>query len=179
MRQRNEVDNENRGNQRDDQQEMISNEVNQDESKIEPETAVEGPEQIDEELEAIFNDKLTNLKHVTLTVMGPREKLRKLKMPAELQERTDSTLGKYLRGVDTILEILDNVYAMGKTVEINTGLLQEVSKGNSRQKPSNGNGRVRKMKREMKMLRQSIARAGNELHRRNKREKQQTKRKRS
>ena len=47
VRQRNEVENENPGNQRDDQQEIISNEANQDESKIEGETAVEGPELID------------------------------------------------------------------------------------------------------------------------------------
>ena len=166
VRQRNEVENENRGNQRDDQQEIISNEISQDESKIEHETAVEGPKLIDEELEAIFNDQLTNLKHVTMTDIEHREKLRKLKMPAELQERADSTLGKYLRGVDTIPEITDKVYAMGKAVEIKIGLPQKGSRGNRRPKPSNGKKRVRKMKREMKMLRQSIARAGNELHRR-------------
>ena len=166
VRQRNEVENENRGNQRDDQQEIISNEVNQDESNIEHETTVEGPELIDEELEAIFDDQLTNLKHVTMTDIEPREKLRKLKMPAELQERANSTLRKYLRGVDTIPEITDKVYAMGKAVEIKISLPQKVSRGNRRQKPSNGNRRVRKMKREMKMLRRSIARAGNKLHRR-------------
>ena len=46
------------------------------------------------------------------------------------------------------------------------GLPQNVSSRNGRQKPSNGNRRVRKIKREMKVLRQSIARAGNELYRR-------------
>ena len=98
-----------------------------------------------------------------MTVKDSREKLRKLKMPAELQERANSTLGKYLRGVDTLPVIIDKVYAMGRAVEIKVGLPQKVSRGKRRQKPSNGNRRVRKMKREMKMLRQSIARAGNEL----------------
>ena len=55
---------------------------------------------------------------------------------------------------------------MGKAVEIKMGLLQNVSSRNGRQKPSNGNRRVRKIKREIKVLRQSIARIGNELHRR-------------
>ena len=72
---------------------------------------------------------------------------------------------KYFRGVDTIPEITEKVYAMGRGVEIKIGSPQKVSRGNRRQKESNGNRRVRKMKREMKMPRQSIAMAGYELHR--------------
>ena len=53
--------------------------------------------------------------------MEPRGKLRKTKVPIELQEKADSTLGHYLRSVDTIPEITDKVYAMGKAVEIKMG----------------------------------------------------------
>ena len=166
VRQRNEVENDNWRNQRDDQQEIIVNEVKQNESQVEHGVVMEGSELIDEELESLFNEQLTNMNHSTMTEMEPRENLRKTKLPIELQEKVDSILGHYLRGVDTIPEITDKVYSMGKAVEIKMGLLQNVSNRNGRQKPSNGNRRVRKIKREMKILRQSIARAGNELHRR-------------
>ena len=166
VRQRNEVENDNWRNQRGDQQEIIVNEVKQNESQVEHGVVMEGFEVIDEELESLFNEQLTNMNHSTMTEMEPREKLRKTKVPIELQEKADSILGHYLRGVDTIPEITDKVYAMGKAVEIKMGLPQNVSSRNGRQKPSNGNRRVKKIKREMKVLRQSIARAGNELHRR-------------
>ena len=167
VRQRNEVENDNWRNQRDDQQEIIVNEVNQNESQLEHGAVMEGSELIDEELESLFNEQLTNMNHSTMTEMEPREKLRKTKVPIELQEKADSILGHYLRGVDIIQEISDKVYAKGKVVEIKMGLPQNVSSRNGRQKLSNGNRRVRKIKREMKVvLRQSIARAGNELHRR-------------
>ena len=165
-RQRNEVENDNWRNQRDDEQEIIVNEVKQNESQVEHGIVMEGSELIDEELESLFNEQLTNMNHSTMTEMEPREKLRKTKVPIELQEKADSILGHHLRGVDTMAEITDKVYAMGKAVEIKMGLLQNVSSRNGRQKPSNGNRRVRKIKREMKVLQQSIARAGNELHRR-------------
>ena len=100
-----------------------------------------------------------------MTEMKPRERLRKTKVPTELQEKTDSVLGHYLRGVDTIPEITDKVYAMGKAMDIRMGLHQYLSSRNGRQNPSNGNKRVRKMKRERKVVRQSIAGAENDLHR--------------
>lgn len=129
---------------------------------MEYDTAMKGPGLLDEELESLFNDQLTNLNHSTMTEMEPRERLRKLKVTTELQKKADSILGP----VDTILEITDKVYAMGKAVENKMGLPQKVSSRNGKQKPSNGNRRVRKIKREMKVLKQNIARAGNELHRR-------------
>ena len=160
------MENDNWGNQRDDQQEITAIEVNQNESQVEHDVVMEGSELIDEELHSLFNEQLTNVNHSTVTGMEAREKLRKTKVPTELQEKAASIQENYLRGVDTILEITDKAYAMGKAVEIKMGLLQNVSSTNGRQKPSNGNRRVRKIKREMKVLRQSIARAGNELHRR-------------
>ena len=159
------MENNNWGNQRDEQQDMIANEVNQNESQVEHGIVMEGSALIDEELESLFNEQLTNMNHSMMTEMEPRERLRKTKVPIELQKKADSILGHYLRGVDTIPEITDKVYAMGKAVEIKMGLPQNVSRRNGRQKPSNGNRRVIKIKTEMKVLRQSIARAGNELHR--------------
>ena len=88
VRQRNEVENDNWGNQRDDQQEIIANEVNQNGSQVEHDVIMEGSELIDEELE-----QLTNVNHSTMTEMEPREKLRKTKVPTELQEKADSIYG--------------------------------------------------------------------------------------
>ena len=149
VRQRNEVVNDNWGNQRDDQWEIIANEVNQNESQVEHDIVIEGSELIDEELEFLCNEQLTNMKHSTMTEMEPREKLRKTKVPTKLKEKADSILGHYLRGVDTIPEITDKVY---------------ICDGQGSGKPSNENRRVRKITREMKVLRQSIARAGNKLY---------------
>ena len=106
MRQRNEVEIDNWGNQRDDQQEIIANEVKQNEPQQKHGVVMEGSELTDEELESLFNEQPTNVNHSTMTEMEHREKLRKTKVPTELQEKADSILGHYLRGVNTIPEIL-------------------------------------------------------------------------
>ena len=71
------MENDNWRNQRDDQQEIIVNEVKQNESQVEHGVVMEGSELIDEELESLFNDQLTNMNHSTMTEMEPREKLKK------------------------------------------------------------------------------------------------------
>ena len=53
-----------------------------------------------------------------------REKLSKLKMPTELQESADRILDEYLHGVDTIPEITDKVYAVGRAIEKKMGITQ-------------------------------------------------------
>ena len=60
---------------------------------------MEGSELIDEELASLFNEQLTNVNHSTMTEMERREKLRKTKVPTELQEKADTM---YSRGLDTI-----------------------------------------------------------------------------
>ena len=93
----------------------------------------------------------------------PREKLSKLKMPIELQESADRILDQYLHGVDTIPEITDKGYAMGRAIERKMGIAQKEKKDKVKRKPTNGNRRERKLKAEMKELRQRIARTNNEL----------------
>ena len=48
--------------------------------------------------------------------MEPREKLPKVKLDAETHERANKILNLYLPNTDTIFEITDMVYAMGKAV---------------------------------------------------------------
>ena len=65
VRQRNEVENDNWRNQRDDQQEMIVNEVKQNESQVEHGVVMKGSELIDEELESLLSEQLTSMNHST------------------------------------------------------------------------------------------------------------------
>ena len=120
----------------------------------------------DKELEQYFIAELEKLNHSTLLHMEPREKLPKVTMDPEIQERSNKVLRMYLPSADTIPEITDNVYAMGKAVGYAIGVRSKENNGNGARKAEGGNRRERKLKAEMKKLRQDIARAGNELHRR-------------
>ena len=122
--------------------------------------------EMDEELERYFQSELKNLNHSTLLHMKPREKLSKVTMSDEVQERANKILRLCLPSADTILEITDIVYAMGKATGYATGIKLKEGNENRPKKAEGGNRRERKLKAEMKELRQDVARAGNELHRR-------------
>ena len=74
-------------------------------------------------------------------------------------------LSIYLINADTIPEITDKVYAMGKPIGHKLGAGQKQRSGNRRQKAGGRNQRNRKLNQEMKELRQGIARISNERHR--------------
>ena len=75
-----------------------------------------------------------------------------------MKEEANVILEDHLKGVDSMAEITDAVYAMAKTIEqlmgMNEGRVQRV-RGENR--------RVRKLKGKMKMLRQYSARTANEI----------------
>ena len=125
----------------------------------------------DKELERFFNAELEQLNHSTALHMEPREKLPKVKLDAETHERANQILNLYLPNVDPIFEITDMVYAMGKAVAYTLGVKPKEKNQRRAKKAEGGNRRERKLKAEMKRLRQDIARAGNELHRRKQRRK--------
>ena len=50
--------------------------------------------------------------------MEPSEKLPKVKMPDEMQERANKILHLYLPSADTISEITDIIHAMGKLLDM-------------------------------------------------------------
>ena len=54
---------------------------------------------------------------------------------------------------------------MGRAIERKKGIAQKEKKDKVKWKPANGNRRERKLKAQMKELRQRIARANNELYR--------------
>ena len=66
--------------------------------------------------------------------------------------------------MDEIPEITDVVYAMGEAIAEKIRITRKVRQ--QKKKPGNGNRRERKLKAEMKQLRQKIARISNEMHRR-------------
>ena len=120
----------------------------------------------DKQLVQYFIAELEKLNHSTLLHMEPREKLPKVTMDPEILERSNNFLRMYLPSADTIPEITDIVYAMRKVVGYAMGVRSKESNGNGARKAEGGNRRERKLKVEMKKLRQGIARSGNKLHRR-------------
>ena len=73
----------------------------------------------------------------------------------------------FLKEVDTISEICDKVYAMGRAIGLKLGKLVEGDQGDRKKKSANGgNRRERKLKKEIKELRQIVVKTSNELYRR-------------
>ena len=70
----------------------------------------------DKDLEQYFIAELVKLNHSTLLHMEPREKLPKVTMDPEIQERSNKVLCMYVPSDDAIPEITDIAYAMGKAV---------------------------------------------------------------
>ena len=91
--------------------------------------------------------------------MKRREKFRKLKVPAEIEDR-------YLCGADTIPDITKKVYAMGNAIELQMGIAQTKQRDPPKKKPTNGQRCERNLKAEMKELIQKTAKASNEIHKR-------------
>ena len=95
-------------------------------NEIEPETdeaeivhnmqAEEELSEADKELELFFQTERENLNRCTMLQLEPREKLPKVLLSDEIQTRANKILEKYLRSADTIPEITDIVYALGKAV---------------------------------------------------------------
>ena len=72
----------------------------------------------DKELEQYLQLELENLNHPSLFHMEPSEKLPKVKMPDEMQERANKILHLYLPSADTISKITDIIHAMGKLLNM-------------------------------------------------------------
>ena len=72
----------------------------------------------------------------------------------------------YICGADTIPSITDNIYAMGKAIEKKIGIDPNEKKKHTSKRLKNGDRRERKLKAEIKELKQLIARTGNEIYQR-------------
>ena len=81
--------------------------------------------------------------------MEPREKLPKARFNNQLKESANRILDIYLNEVDTIPDICDKVYAMGKTIGFKLGKLVKGDQGDRKKKNANG-GNIRERKRKLK-----------------------------
>ena len=84
------------------------------------------------------------MEHCTLLELHPREKLPKLKLIPYIGESAKRILDEYFDGDENIPETTNKVYAMGKAI----------ANYHRKNKPSNGNKSGKKLKTEMKRLRQ-------------------------
>ena len=109
----------------------------------------------------IFKTELGRLERITVSEMKPRETLRKVQVKATMLVNANEVLKRHLaEKKDGISGITDATYAMAKTIEQMLGV-----KGQSR-KTYHENGRIRKLRRRIKELRQMIAMISNEIWRR-------------
>ena len=97
--------------------------------------------QKDKELERYLQSEPENLNHSTLLQMEPREKVPKVTMPDEIQERAKKILRMYLPSAGTIPEITNIIYAMGKAIGYATGI--KPKEGNEK-KPKKAEGGTRR-----------------------------------
>ena len=86
--------------------------------------------ELDRELEEVFTNQLSDLTRSSLFVMEPRERLPKIKLDNQLRDSANRVLSIHLDGVDTISEISDKVYAMGRALGIKLGKLKVDSQTN-------------------------------------------------
>ena len=106
----------------------------------------------DQDLKEMFIIQLENLTHSLLLQIETREKLPKAKFDNQLKESANRVLDIYLKEVDTIPEICDKVYAMGRAIGLKSGKLVESDKGERKKKSANGgNRRERKLKKEIRL----------------------------
>ena len=118
----------------------------------------------DKELENIFNQILLDMEYCTMLELHPREKLPKLKLTPDIAESANRILDEYLHGDENIPEITDKVYAIRKAIAIKSGIVQKQANYRRKYKLSNGIRRERKLKPEIKRLRQQIARTSNGIY---------------
>ena len=70
----------------------------------------------------IFKCRIGAIESFYSTSHGAKRKTAKVKLDAETHERANKILNLYLPNVDTIFEITDMVYAMGKAVAYTLGV---------------------------------------------------------
>ena len=73
-------------------------------------------------LEMLLIAELENMTHSTMLEMKPRTKLPKVKLDNQTCQSGNKILALYLRDVNTILEICDKVYAMGRAIASKLGV---------------------------------------------------------
>ena len=92
--------------------------------------------------------------------MEPREKLPKVPINNQLKKSTNRILDIYLKQVDTIPEICDKVYAMGRAIGFKLGKFAE-GQGDRTKKSVNGGNKWERLKKAIKELHQIETKTNN------------------
>ena len=146
-------------------EEPIDSDIEVIEQVITHDIQVEEDEQMEEilkqderELETLFIAELENMAHFTMLEMEPRMKLSKVKLDNQTCHSGNKILVLYLRYVDTIPEMCDKVYAMGRAIASKLGVrVHKQQPGEKKRNAAGGNHWERKLKKEIKELQQKIA----------------------
>ena len=115
--------------------------------------------------------------HSTMLEIQLRMKLPKDMLDSQTCHSGNKILARYLRDVDTIPEICDKVYAMGRAIASKLRVrVDKEQPGKKKGNTARGNRRERKLKKEIKELRQKIAKPATNCIEESNGEKQQPKR---
>ena len=126
----------------------------------------------DRELLELFECELEVVKGMGVLDIQQREALPKMKIKENICQSANRILGLYLRNEETLDGVVDAVYAMGRAICRLSGVkLAKQTNKEGKGKAAGGNRRERKRREKMKRLRQLIAKAGNEIHRKRMRRK--------
>jgi len=112
----------------------------------------------DIELKVLFENELSKLERSTQEHMEERERLLKIKIENNTKQSANRILLGYANQLATFPEIIDHVYAMARAVEIKAGVKRNVTR---EAKGKGENRRIRKLKKQIKALRQVVARTAN------------------
>ena len=100
----------------------------------------------DKELERLVTHKLQHIDRSNMAELEPRENLHKLGLPKEIQESANRIMSCYIRGKNTIPNVTDKVYAMGKATKKKMGIDPNEKKKHTSKKLKNENRRKKKVK---------------------------------
>ena len=111
----------------------------------------DGMTEDDKELERFFQIQIEAMDHYSLLQLEPLEKVPKMKLTKEIEGSANRVLGRYLIDVNTISEITDKVYAMGKAIAL--GMKQPERNGTAKEDANGRNRLDQKLKKKIKELR--------------------------
>ena len=101
----------------------------------------------------LFIAELENMAHSAMLEMEPRMKLPKVKLDNQTCHSGNKILALYLRDVDTIPEICDKGYAMGRAIASKLGVrVDKEQPGKKKGNAAGGNHWECKLKKEIKEL---------------------------
>ena len=109
----------------------------------------------DEQLQNVFFEELEKLVQV-----DERKRIGEVKLPQEMKERANRILCMHFQTHASFEEITDAVYAMGCAIR------KCLDCKNTKASPPKENRRIVKYRKQLKELRQKVARVSNEIHRR-------------